>query len=594
MQTAEETPFRVLIVDDVEDNRALLGRRFAKRGYLVAEAENGYKALDLIEQQAFDLVLLDILMPGIDGIEVLKRIRARHSPDILPVIMVTAKASNTDIVQALELGANDYITKPVDFAVAYARAQTQLTRKRAKQALDISLLELEETNRRLKTEIDERKRSDSLVDHLRHHDPLTSLGNRAQFSAQLADELRLLKRSSGSLAVMLIDLDGFKLINSTLGNEVGDRLLTCVADRLRHSFRDVDVIGRMGSDEFGIIAAVTGLDQADHLADRIAAAIAEPYAIDGHPITLTSCTGIALAPSDGNEPGILISNAQLALNRARLEGRAKRCFFELEMNERAQARRRLESDLRKALSAGEFEIFYQPLLDLAGGAVSGFEALLRWRHPDRGLVSPADFIPAAEETGLIVPLGLWVLRQACSEAASWPNGLKLAINVSAVQVRHPGLVESVVAALAASGLPADRLELEITESVLLNDDSHTLELLKQLRRTGVRISLDDFGTGYSSLSYLRTFPFDKIKIDRSFVQEIGSSQNTMVILGALIALATGLGMIITAEGVETQEQLDWLKSANCSEAQGYLISRPLPAKDLRSFMTLESRTLQVA
>ena len=272
VQAGEETSFRILIVDDVEDNRALAQSTLCKTRILVVEAENGSTALDLIEQQAFDLVLLDILMPGIDGFEVLKRIRARHSPDILPVIMVTAKASNSDIVQALELGANDYITKPVDFSVAYARAQTQLTRKRAKQALDISLRELEETNRRLKTEIDERKRSDRLVDHLRHHDPLTSLGNRVQFGAQLADELRLLKRSNGSLAVMLIDLDGFKLINSTLGNEVGDRLLTCVAERLRQCFRDVDIIGRMGSDEFGIIIAVTDMAQADHLADRIAAA----------------------------------------------------------------------------------------------------------------------------------------------------------------------------------------------------------------------------------------------------------------------------------------------------------------------------------
>jgi diguanylate cyclase (GGDEF)-like protein len=594
VETGEETPFRILIVDDVEDNRALLGRRFVRRGYLVVEAENGFAALDLIEQEDFDLVLLDILMPGIDGIEVLKRIRARHSPDILPVIMVTAKASNTDIVQALELGANDYITKPVDFTVAYARAQTQLTRKRAKQALDISLQELEETNRRLNTEIDERKRSDNLVDHLKHHDPLTSLANRGQFRLQLSHELRLLKRSNGSLAVMLIDLDGFELINSTLGNEVGDRLLICVAERLRQCFRDVDIIGRLGSDEFGIIAAVTGVAQTDHFADRIAAAIAEPYAIDGHSITLTSCMGIALAPNDGNEPGILVSNAQLALNRARLEGRAKRCFFELEMNEKAQARRLLESDLRKALSGGEFEIYYQPLLDLAGGVVSGFEALLRWRHPERGLVSPVDFITATEETGLIIPLGSWVLRQACTEAAGWPNGLKLAVNVSSVQFRHHGLVESVVAALAASGLPASRLELEITESVLLHDDSHTLALLDQIRQIGVRISLDDFGTGYSSLSYLRTFPFDKIKVDRSFVQEIGCSQNTLVILGSLINLATGLGMIITAEGVETQAQLDWLKSANCSEAQGYLISRPLPATDLRCFMRRESKSLQVA
>ena len=594
VQTSEETPFRILIVDDVEDNRAVLSRRFAKRGYCVVEAESGYAALDLVKQQDFDLVLLDVVMPGLSGLEVLKLLRADYSPDILPVIMVTAKTSNTDIVEALELGANDYITKPVDFPVAYARTQTQLARKKAKQALDVSLRELEDTNRRLKSEIAERERSDSLVDHLKYHDPLTSLGNRENFRVQLSDELRLLKRSTGSLAVMLLDLDGFRLINSTLGNEVGDHLLTSVAARLRDCTREVDIIGRLGSDEFGVIAAVAGVEQADQLADRITAAIGEPYAIDGHQVTLTSSTGIALAPNDGSEPDLLISNAQLALNRARSEGRAKRCFFETEMNARAQARRLLESDLLKALSAGEFELFYQPLFHLAGNVVSGFEALLRWRHSERGLVSPVEFISVAEETGLIVPLGAWILRQACAEAASWPNGLKLAVNVSSVQVQNRGLVETVMAALAESGLPANRLELEITESVLLHDDSHTLEVLNQLRGIGVRISLDDFGTGYSSLSYLRTFPFDKIKIDRSFVQEIGCSQNTMVILTALISLAAGLGTIITAEGVETRAQLDWLRSAGCTEAQGHLISHPLPAANLRSFVDMQSQMRRVA
>jgi diguanylate cyclase (GGDEF)-like protein len=594
VQANDKSLFRLLVVDDVEDNRALLSRRFAKRGYLVVEADNGSAALDLIAQQDFDLVLLDIMMPGLNGIEVLKRIRASYSPDILPVIMVTAKASNTDIVEALELGANDYITKPVDFSIAYARAQTQLARKLAKQALDNSLRELEEANRRLTIEIAERKRSDAQVDHLTYHDALTELGNRVQFRKQLGRELQLLQRRDGCLAVMLFDIDGFKLINSTLGNVVGDLLLASVAARLRDCIRDVDAIGRMGSDEFGVIVAVAGPEQADQLADRITAVIAAPYAVEGHHVALSSSTGIALAPNDGLEPDFLINNAHLALNRAKSEGRAMRCFFETEMNARAQARRLLEFDLRRALSAGEFEVFYQPLFHLAGSVVTGCEALLRWRHPERGLVSPAEFIPLAEEIGLIVPLGAWVLRQACMEAASWPNGLKLAVNVSSVQFRNRGLVDTVMSALAESGLPGDRLELEITESVLLNNDSDTLGLLHQLRRIGVRISLDDFGTGYSSLSYLRTFPFDKIKIDRSFVQDLGSSQGTMVIVSALIDLATGLGMITTAEGVETQAQLDWLQSKRCTEVQGYLISRPLTAGDFRSFANLEHQISQVA
>jgi diguanylate cyclase (GGDEF)-like protein len=594
VQTDPSQPFRLLVVDDIEENRTLLSRRFSRGGCVVVEAESGFAALDLIAQQEFDLVLLDIMMPGQSGIEVLKQIRASHSPDTLPVIMITAKAGNTDVVEALELGANDYITKPVDFSIAFARAQTQLTRKQSKQALDRSLRELEKTNRRLELEIVERKRSDAQVHHLRYHDALTSLGNREQFHTQLARELQLQQRNGGCVAVMIFDLDDFKVINSTLGDAVGDLLLTNVATRLRDCLREVDSIARLGSDEFGVIAAVAGPERADQLADRIAAAIAVPHAIDGQHVTLSSSAGIALAPNDGIEADGVIRNAQLALIRARSEGQGTRCFFEADMNTRAQARRLLESDLRNALAAGQFELFYQPLFQLAGGAVTGCEALLRWRHPERGLVSPAEFIPLAEEIGLIVPLGAWVLRQACMEAAGWPNGLKIAINVSAIQLRSRGLVETVVAALAESGLPADRLELEITESVLLSNDSATIELLHRLRRIGVRISLDDFGTGYSSLSYLRTFPFDKIKIDRSFLLDLCSNQATMVIVSALINLATGLGMTVTAEGVETQAQLDWLRSAGCTEAQGYLISRPLSTADLRLFVSDGRQMLQVA
>jgi diguanylate cyclase (GGDEF)-like protein len=594
VQTSVTQPFRLLVVDDIEDNRALLSRRFSKRGCVVVEAESGCEALDLIAGQEFDLVLLDIMMPGPSGIEVLKQIRASHSPDILPVIMVTAKASNTDIVEALELGANDYITKPIDFSIAFARAQTQLARKQSKRALDRSLQVLEKTNRRLEREIIERKRSDAQVHHLRYHDALTSLGNREQFHTQLLRDLQLLRRNGGCVAVMIFDLDDFKLINNTLGDAVGDLLLTNVATRLRDCVREVDTVARVGSDEFGVIAAVAGPERADQLADRISAAIATPHIINGQHVTLSSSTGIALAPNDGIEPDNLIRNAQLALIRARSGGHGKRCFFEADMNTRAQTRRLLESDLRNALSAGQFELFYQPLFGLAGTAVSGCEALLRWRHPERGLVSPAEFIPLAEEIGLIVPLGAWVLRQACMEAAGWPNGLRVAVNVSTIQFRSRGLVETVIAALAESGLAADRLELEITESVLLSDDSATLDMLHTLRRIGVRISLDDFGTGYSSLSYLRTFPFDKIKIDRSFLQDLCSNQATMVIVSALINLATGLGMMVTAEGVETQAQLDWLRSAGCTEAQGYLISRPLSTENLRSFVSDGNQILQVA
>jgi diguanylate cyclase (GGDEF)-like protein len=304
-----------------------------------------------------------------------------------------------------------------------------------------------------------------------YHDALTSLGNREQFHTQLVRELQLQQRNGGCVAVMIFNLDDFKVINSTLGDAVGDLLLTNVAKRLLDCLREVDSIARVGSNEFGVIAAAAGPQRADQLADRIAAAIAVPHTVDGQHVTLSSSGGMALAPNDGMEADDLIRNAQLALIRARSEGHGKRCFFEEDMNTRAQARR--QSDLRNALSAGQFELFYQPLFQFAGTAVAGCEALLRWRHPERGLVSPAEFIPLAEETGLIVALGAWVLRQACMEAAAWPNGLRIAVNVSTIQFRSRGLVETVMAVLAESGLAADRLELEITESVLLSDDSAT-------------------------------------------------------------------------------------------------------------------------
>jgi diguanylate cyclase (GGDEF)-like protein len=590
----QENPFRVLVVDDVEDNRALLVRRLERKGYLTEQAENGLAALDLLASHEFDLVLLDIMMPELNGIEALKQIRSSHSADALPVIMVTAKTGTADVVEALALGANDYVTKPIDFSAAFARMQTQLHRKRTRQALDASLRELEAINQRLKLEIEQRERADNLVIHLRHHDVLTSLGNRSQICTQLSRELQLLARRGGSLAVMLFDLDGFRLINSAFGNEFGDRLLIGIAERLRSCTREIDHIGRVGGDEFALVASVAGLEQAIQLSDRIASAIAEPFVLDGQQITMTSCAGIALAPDDGVEADLLLDNAQFALGRARSEGRGRRCFFEVGMDARAKARRLLEFDLRKAIAAEEFEIFYQPLIELKSGAVSGAEALLRWKHPHRGMISPADFIPLSEETGLITRLGPWVLRHACREAASWPDELTVAVNISAVQFRDRDFVKTVTAALSESKLPAERLELEVTETALLNDDSQTVELLHQLRKTGVRISLDDFGTGYSSLSYLRSFPFDKIKIDRSFVQGISDSPNTMVIVKALIDLSTGLKMMINAEGVEAQAELEWLKSAGCTEVQGYLISKPLPADKFRAFVSVESRQSRVA
>ena len=584
---------RLLIVDDVESNRDILRRRFQRRGFETVEASDGAMALDLIAHQEFDIVLLDILMPGLDGIEVLKRIRAEHSPDNLPVIMVTAKSSPEDIVQALEFGANDYLTKPVDFSIAFARVQTQLARKQAQQALEHSISELVETNGRLENEIAERKQSEARIRHMAHHDALTGLGNRVLFREQLIRALDGADQHGGNLAVLFIDLDQFKLVNDTLGHRLGDMLLTAIGQRLRNCVQETDTVARLGGDEFAVIrTTLTGPDQASRLADQIVEAIATPYDIEGQYIILNCSIGIALAPNDGRDPDLLLSNADLALYHAKAEGRGTCRFFEVEMNARAQARRVLELDLRRALSAGQFEPFYQPLFNLAAGAISGFEALLRWKHPERGMVPPADFIPLAEEIGLIVPLGEWLLRETCNEAAHWPVQTKLAVNLSPVQFRAGNLLPAVMIALAESGLPPNRLELEITETALLTDNNRILDTLHQLRSAGVLISMDDFGTGYSSLSYLRMFPFDKIKIDRSFIRDLTCQNGNMAIVRAAMTLASSLGMVAIAEGVETEEQLDWLRSEGCTEVQGYLISPPVPAKDVRALFAQVGRLRQ--
>jgi diguanylate cyclase (GGDEF)-like protein len=589
MSPAEATPVRILVVDDLEDNRTLLVRRLTRQGYQVAEAENGLSALEQIGEQDFDLVLLDIMMPVMDGIEALKKIRTTRSPDQLPVLMVTAKASTTDIVAALEYGANDYITKPIEFSTALARIKTQLARKQAHREVELSVKRLLEINRELEIQIAARRESDAKSHYLTYHDALTGLGNRSLFQDQLARALqRGGDRQSTQLAVLLLDIDDFKSVNDTLGHTVGDVLLAGIAERLRRCVRESDTVARMGSDEFAVILPDVGKpEDASRLADKIAEAIAVPFGVGGHQIVLDLSIGIALAPNDGSDSELLLGNAILALQSAKAEGRDGRCFFAAEMNAGVRLRRLLKSDLRKALAAEQFEILYQPLFNLSDGAISGFEALLRWHHPERGLISPTEFIPLAEEAGLIVELGEWVLRKACHEAAGWPGRQKIAINISPVQFRSPRLMQGIFAALASSAMPAHRLELEITETVLLNDDKQTVDLLHGLRNAGIRISLDDFGTGYSSLGYLRKFPFDKLKIDRSFVRDLGHDRGTEAIVRAVIDLANNLGLVTTAEGVETQEQLDWLRMEACTEVQGYLISLPVPSRDIRPLLACD-------
>jgi diguanylate cyclase (GGDEF)-like protein len=440
----------------------------------------------------------------------------------------------------------------------------------------------------------ERRRSDERIAHLAHYDALTDLPNRTLFRDQLERELRKISRR-GQLAVLYIDIDEFKSVNDSLGHPVGDELLKAVASRLSGCVRETDFVARLGGDEFAVVqTAVKNPADVMDLVIRIYQAIRIPVECLGHQLVTDASIGIALAPQDGTDLDQLLKNADLAMYGAKSDGRRTYRFFEREMDARVRARRNLELDLRQAMVDGEFEIEYQPIVDLRSGAVSGCEALLRWRHPERGMVSPAEFIPVAEDIGLISQLGEWVLASACVEAASWPDNIKLAVNVSPVQFRNHTLALHVASALASSGLAANRLELEITEAVLIRDDETALAILHQLRAVGVRIALDDFGTGYSSLSYLQRFPFDKIKIDRCFVNELAEPAGSSSIVQAVVNIATARNMTTTAEGVETEAQKELLRSLGCTEMQGFLFSPAKPAAEVRRLLLGRAKVGAVA
>ncbi|SCY49889.1 putative bifunctional diguanylate cyclase/phosphodiesterase [Microvirga guangxiensis] len=444
-------------------------------------------------------------------------------------------------------------------------------------------------------DITERRRAESQIAYMAHHDALTDLANRVLFRQQLEHALAETGRQRLRMAVLCLDLDRFKDVNDSLGHEMGDSLLKLVAERLRSCIRQQDVVARLGGDEFAVLQlAIDDPQDCAALAVRIVETISLPYDLEGQEIVIGTSIGIAVASEGNLSPDQLLKQADLALYRAKADGRATYRFFEPEMDAELQARRLLETDLRKALANREFELYFQPQVNVRANEIGGYETLLRWRHPERGTISPGDFIPVAEDIGLIAPLGDWVLEQACMVATGWPKHIKVAVNLSPVQFRNKTLVQSVSRALSRSGLAPERLELEITESVLLQDNELTVATLHQLRRMGVRIAMDDFGTGYSSLSYLRSFPFDKIKIDQSFVRELSSRADCLAIVRSIAGLGASLGMSTVAEGVETEDQFHQITAAGCTEVQGFYFGKPKPASELVHTLTANRRTAEVA
>ncbi len=547
----------VLVVDDDAISRAVVSRKVAKLADVV-EAEDGLEALARLQSMVFDLAIVDLEMPNFNGLDLIKCVRAHPTLKHIPILVLTGNESRGALEGALTAGATSFLLKPLNWGTFGEHIN---------HVLHLAYR----------------------AGHLALHDTLTGLPNRVLLNERLEQALTRVKDGEG-VATHILDLDHFKHVNDTLGHSVGDKMLRMAADRLRALVRETDTIARMGGDEFAIVQTISSVTEATSLAQRIVEAVSGPYEIDGHQAVIGTSVGIAIGPYDGVSPDQLLINADLALYQAKGAGRGAFCIFETTMHAQMLARRTMESDLRKALAENQFELHYQPVVNLASNAVSGFEALIRWCHPEKGMIPPGAFIPLAEEIGLIGPIGEWVIKHACVTAARWPEHVTIAVNISPAQFQNPAFVQVVVDALAASGLCPSRLELEITETALLSDSDATLGMLHEIQKLGVRVANDDFGTGYSSLSNLQSFPFDRLKIDRSFVKNIASCSGSLNIVRAVAALASGLGIPATAEGVENMAQLAQVVSEGCTEMQGFLMSEALPADEVERLFFPGCRT----
>jgi diguanylate cyclase (GGDEF)-like protein/PAS domain S-box-containing protein len=688
----------LLLVDDDEMNRDMLGRRLELEGYTVCLAEGGRQALELLEQQAFDLVLLDVMMPELNGLQTLDLIRQTRGPAELPVIMVTAKDQSEDVVEAFHLGANDYVTKPVNLRVALARIATQVSHKRAQAALRESearyalaargandglwdwdlqtdrvyfsprwkaLLGWEEHEigagleewlgrvhpedlPRIQVEIAAHR--DGLTPHFENEhrllhkdnayrwvrtrglavrgrdgqavrmagsltditedkvaDPLTHLPNRILFIDRLGRALERAKRDRDlRFAVLFLDLDRFKVINDSLGHVFGDELLITVARRLEASLRGTDTVARLpgpstvarlGGDEFTVLLEdIQDVRNAVSVAERIQRELALPFLLNGTEVFVSASIGISVGPAGYSEPEELLRDADAAMYVAKAGGKARCEVFDSAMRERALARLQMENDLRRALERQEFCLHYQPILALEPPRLVGFEGLVRWQHPQRGLVQPAEFIPVAEETGLIVPLGWWVLREACRQMSAWQARypidppLAISVNLSSKQFLQADLAAEVQHLLYETGLDPRSLKLEITESAIMGDPDVTSGNLAHLRAVGVQVCIDDFGTGYSSLNYLHRFPVNTLKIDRSFVRQMDDTEENMQIVQSIVGLAHILSIDVIAEGVETEAQRHKLAALNCEYGQGFYFSRPIDSEAAEAFLSAHARS----
>ncbi|CDF95109.1 MULTISPECIES: EAL domain-containing protein [unclassified Pseudomonas] len=568
----------LLVVDDIPENIHELLEAL-KDDYRIMVARTGAQALDAVQGTVPpDLVLLDIVMPSMDGYEVCRRIKATPTGSRIPIIFVTVINAASEKVKGFEIGAADYITKPFDIDEVRARIRTHLELARLHRFLEdlvaqrSALLQLTEDKYRI----------------LAHRDPLTGLPNRVLFAELLDHAILQAEREQSQFSLLNIDLDNFATINESLGHKSGDQLLTQVAQRLRSLLPENDSIARIAGDEFNIILEHVDVP-VDLMSQRIINALAEPFVLGKQNVYMGASIGITLYPDDGTDSETLLSNVDAALHRAKEQGRGVLCFFSPEMTHRAKRRLKLEAELRNALEQGELRVYYQPQVDLDTGNIGGLEALVRWQHPERGMISPGEFIPLAEESGLVIQLGDWVLHEVCRQIKNWSEAgiapCQTAVNISAVQLSAGNLVKSVKNALAQTGIEPSQLELEITESYVMVDRDQSFKSLSELKALGVRLSIDDFGTGYSSLGYLQQLEVHRLKIDLSFVRDMTTNAGNASIVKAIIALGHSLGLEVVAEGVEHPGQARYLRSMHCDLIQGYLISHPMPVEDTERFLS---------
>ncbi|WP_116367448.1 two-component system response regulator [Parahaliea mediterranea] len=576
---------KVLVSDDDINVRLLTRQCLEAEGMAVVEASNGPETIDVFVRERPDLVFLDVEMPGMSGLEVCKRIRQMPQGESIPIMIVTGSDDRQSIDQGFEAGATQYKTKPVNWSLLGRDVQYMLRASNAFNAL---------------------KRQEDRLRYLAYYDPLTSLPNRRSFNEQLNRILKRSQRRGSNAALMFIDLDHFKRINDSIGHGRGDRLLVEIAKRLSSELREDDAINyiaenhngeamdaateiaRLGGDEFTVVLSdVPDTSHVESVAKRILRSLSEPIALQSHNPVVTPSIGIALYPQDGTDPDSLVRNADTAMYAAKAEGRACYRFYNEDMNAKAVEQLKMEEELRHAMGNQELELRYQPQIATDSGSVVGLEALLRWKHPVRGMVPPSEFIPVAERTGMIIELGEWVIEEVARHCAYWDTlklpEFRVSVNISSIQFNQRDLATRVSHILAASGLSASRLELELTESAIMTDAPTNIAKLRELKALGLALAVDDFGTGYSSLSYLKRFPIDTLKIDQSFITDLGSPDGAAIV-DAILALSSSLKLQVIAEGIETEDQLGYLLRRNCHLLQGYYFSRPIYPEDVPTLL----------